>query len=133
MAASFDLSEFDVDVLLLALAPEIDLRYESLYAYLQDDVARRRPSVDPALNLMCGSPAERLAAALAPLLIAGGARRDQPAGGPGLPSHQRGDRSWCASGAAPMASRDATRDDAKMRLFPGNNRSLASSGVKPFR
>ena len=38
-----------------ALAPEIDLRYERLYAYLQDDVTRRRPtgafvrvSVEPA-------------------------------------------------------------------------------------
>jgi hypothetical protein len=31
------------------------LRYERLYAYLQDDVTRRRPSVDLALNLLCPS------------------------------------------------------------------------------
>jgi SpoVK/Ycf46/Vps4 family AAA+-type ATPase len=50
---SYGLSRFDLDLLLVALAPELDLRYERLYAYLQDDVARRRPSVDLALNLLC--------------------------------------------------------------------------------
>ena len=42
---AFGLSEFDLDLMLIALAPEIDLRYERLYAYLQDDVTRKRPSV----------------------------------------------------------------------------------------
>ncbi len=51
----FDLDEFDVDVLLVCLAPEWDLRYEKLYAYLQDDVTKKRPSVDLALNLLCPS------------------------------------------------------------------------------
>ena len=55
------LSTFDVDVITLALACDLDLRYERLYAYLQDDVTRRRPSVDLALNLFCESAAERLA------------------------------------------------------------------------
>src|SRR5262249_46992423 len=32
LARRFDLSPFDVDVLIVALAPEIDLRYERLYA-----------------------------------------------------------------------------------------------------
>ena len=40
---------------MIALAPEIDLRYERLYAYLHDDVSRRHPSVDLALNLDCGA------------------------------------------------------------------------------
>src|SRR5688500_1463722 len=47
----FGLSGFDLDVLILAIAPEIDLRYERLYAYLQDDATRKRPTVDLALNL----------------------------------------------------------------------------------
>ena len=38
--------------LLIALAPEIDPRYERLYAYLQDDVTRKRPSIDLTLNLL---------------------------------------------------------------------------------
>ncbi|NES77318.1 MULTISPECIES: ATP-binding protein [unclassified Okeania] len=57
---TFDLSEFDLDLMLIALAPEIDLRYERLYAYLQDDVTRKRPSVDLALNLLCPSAEAKL-------------------------------------------------------------------------
>ena len=54
------LTDFDRDVILVGLAPEIDLRYEHLYAYLHDDVTRRRPSVDLALNLLCASASEKL-------------------------------------------------------------------------
>ena len=36
----FDLSELDVDVLVISLAAEIDLKYERLFAYLQDDVTK---------------------------------------------------------------------------------------------
>jgi AAA+ superfamily predicted ATPase len=61
LGRAFGLSTFDLDVVLIALAPEIDLRYERLFAYLQDDVARRRPSVDLTLNLLCGTAAEKLA------------------------------------------------------------------------
>ena len=57
---SFDLSLFDVVLVLIALAPELDLRYERIYAYLQDDVTRKRPSVDLALNLLCVSASEKL-------------------------------------------------------------------------
>jgi SpoVK/Ycf46/Vps4 family AAA+-type ATPase len=57
---AFDLTPFDLDVILLALVPELDLRYERLYAYLQDDVTRRRPSVDLALNLLSPSAEARL-------------------------------------------------------------------------
>jgi SpoVK/Ycf46/Vps4 family AAA+-type ATPase len=57
---AFGLSRFDVGLMLIALAPELDLRYERLYAYLQDDVTRRRPSVDLALNLLCRSAEARL-------------------------------------------------------------------------
>ena len=56
----FQLSLFDLDVLLVALAPEIDLRYERLYAYLQDDVTRKSPTVDLALNLLCQSLPDKL-------------------------------------------------------------------------
>lgn len=55
LAFAYNLSRFDLGVLVIALAPELDLRYERLYAYLQDDVTRRRPSVDLALNLLCRS------------------------------------------------------------------------------
>ncbi|GIE35150.1 ATPase AAA [Actinoplanes italicus] len=76
------LSGFEVDLLAIAVAPEVDLRYERIYAYLQDDVTRRRPSVDLAFNLLCGTAEERLAARArlspdAPLL-AGGLLREPP-------------------------------------------------------
>jgi len=58
----FNLSPFDTDAVVIALAPEVDLRYERLYAYLQDDVTRRRPSVDLVLNLLCSSSDEKIQA-----------------------------------------------------------------------
>jgi AAA+ superfamily predicted ATPase len=73
VARLFGLASLDCDVLLLALAPEIDLRFERLYAYIQDDVTKRRPSVDLALRLLCKSADTRIAsrahfAADAPLI-----------------------------------------------------------------
>ena len=58
---AFDLSTFDIDLILIALAPELDLRYERLYAYLQNDVSKKRPTIDLALNLLCPSAADKLA------------------------------------------------------------------------
>jgi Winged helix domain, variant/ATPase family associated with various cellular activities (AAA) len=51
VAKNFALSEFEQDVLLLALAPEIDLKYETLFAYLNNDVTRKWPTCDLALRL----------------------------------------------------------------------------------
>ena len=58
LAGAYGLSDFDLDVVLLAFAPEVDLRYERVYALLQDDVSRRRPTVDLALNLLCAPEAK---------------------------------------------------------------------------
>ena len=57
LARSFSLDQFDVELLLIALAPDVDPRMEQLYGYLNDDVSRRRASVGLALHL-CGSPFE---------------------------------------------------------------------------
>jgi SpoVK/Ycf46/Vps4 family AAA+-type ATPase len=62
LALHFQLTTFEVDVLLIGLAPEIDLRYERLFGYLQDDVTRRRPSVDLVLNLLSPTFEAKLAA-----------------------------------------------------------------------
>ncbi len=62
LAARFALSPAEVDVLLVALAPELEPRYETLYAYLHNDVTRKRPSVELALHLICRTPREKLAA-----------------------------------------------------------------------
>lgn len=54
----FSLTAFETDVLLLALAPSIDLRYQKIYGYLQDDVTRKAPTVNLALDLF-SDPADR--------------------------------------------------------------------------
>ena len=55
LARSFELDRVDVDVLLTALAPDLDPRFERLYAYLHDDVSRRRASTGLALELAAGT------------------------------------------------------------------------------
>lgn len=62
LADLFHLTPFDADVLLVCLVHEIDLRYERIYAYLQDDVTKRRPSVDLVLSLLSGYFEDRIAA-----------------------------------------------------------------------
>lgn len=60
MKEAFNQSPFDLDVIIIALAPELDLRYERLYAFLQDDITKRRPTVDLALNLLCANAETKL-------------------------------------------------------------------------
>jgi hypothetical protein len=62
LAHCFNLSPAEVDILLIALAPELESSYETLYAYLQNDVTRKRPSVNLALSLICRSESERFMA-----------------------------------------------------------------------
>jgi SpoVK/Ycf46/Vps4 family AAA+-type ATPase len=62
LAHCYSLSPAEVDLLLIALAPELEPRYEMLYAYLQDDVTRNRPSVDLTLNLICRNEREKVRA-----------------------------------------------------------------------
>ncbi|GGK23216.1 ATPase [Pilimelia terevasa] len=47
------LDGLDLALLLIALAPDLDSRFEGLFGYLNDDVSRRRASVGLALRL-CG-------------------------------------------------------------------------------
>jgi ATPase family associated with various cellular activities (AAA) len=60
--AFLDLDPFDLDVVALALAPELSLGYERVFGYLHDDVTRRRPSVGLACDILCETQEERLAA-----------------------------------------------------------------------
>jgi SpoVK/Ycf46/Vps4 family AAA+-type ATPase len=62
LARSFHLNVIDINILLICFAPELDLRYESLYSYLQSDVTKKRPSVDLVLNLLCPSLEAKIAA-----------------------------------------------------------------------
>src|SRR6195256_798982 len=55
LARNFHLDEIDIELLLIAMAPDVDVRFERLYGFLQDDVSRRRASVGLGLEL-CGLP-----------------------------------------------------------------------------
>lgn len=57
---SFGLDDVEIDALLLTLLPEIDPRYERIFAYLQDDVTKKRPTVDLLLNLLTDSFDQKL-------------------------------------------------------------------------
>jgi hypothetical protein len=57
---AFGLFLFDVELILISLAPELDQRYERLYAYLLGCASHPQPSVDLALNLLCPDAAARL-------------------------------------------------------------------------
>src|SRR5262245_61719093 len=61
IARTFGLEPLDVELLLVALAPDLDARFERLYGYLHDDVTRRRASIGLALEL-AGTPAAVAAA-----------------------------------------------------------------------
>ncbi len=73
LAYLFHLSSFEMNVLLIGLAPELDLKYETVYAYLQDDVTQKAPTLNLVLELLCPTFEERLDARIvfspqAPLL-----------------------------------------------------------------
>ena len=50
LADRFELTPLDVELLLIALIPDLDSRFERLYGYLNDDVTRRRATVGLALD-----------------------------------------------------------------------------------
>jgi hypothetical protein len=56
LAGRAGLDELDVELLLVALVPDVDSRFERLYGYLNDDVTRRRATVGLGLEL-CGASA----------------------------------------------------------------------------
>ncbi|MFV2022679.1 AAA family ATPase [Micromonospora sp. LOL_023] len=62
LAGTFGLAPFDVEVIVVCLAPEIDRRYERLYGYLHDDLTRRLPTVELVLAILCADRRSRMAA-----------------------------------------------------------------------
>jgi AAA+ superfamily predicted ATPase len=60
LSENFGLSAVERDALLLALAPEVDGKYERIYSYLLDDITETRPTVGLVLGLLSGTERERL-------------------------------------------------------------------------
>jgi MoxR-like ATPase len=88
----FGLSPAELRAVVVCLAPELRRKYDRLYAYLQDDITRKRPSVDLVLDLLGGDEPDRwrargLFADVAPLLRLGILR---PVADPASPSGSSG-------------------------------------------
>ncbi len=57
----FGLHPHEQQMLLICLLPEVDVSFERIFGYLQDNVTARRPTVDLLLQLTAPSLPERLA------------------------------------------------------------------------
>jgi ATP-dependent 26S proteasome regulatory subunit len=55
----FGLGPFERAAIVICLAPELRRKYDRIYAYLQDDITRKRPSVDLVLELLCETEPQR--------------------------------------------------------------------------
>ena len=67
LAGHLGLGDRDAGALLILLAPEIDPRFWTLFAYLNDDAARRWPTPDLVGRLL-GEPADALFAPASPIV-----------------------------------------------------------------
>jgi DNA polymerase III delta prime subunit len=55
-------SPLECRILALAVAPDLDLRFQTLLAYVQNDVTRKAPTVDLALKVLCATREEQWSA-----------------------------------------------------------------------
>jgi len=62
LVRSFGLDAFERDVVVMGLAPELDLKFHKLYSYVQNDFTRKRPGVNLTIQLLRDTFAERVAA-----------------------------------------------------------------------
>jgi len=59
LRTKYRLTQHEIDTVLIALAPELSPAYEAIFAFLQNDASRPRPSVDLILRLLCSSTKEK--------------------------------------------------------------------------
>ena len=62
LAIKSGLNAFECHVLIAALAVEVDLRFESLYSWVRNDVTRKSPSIDLVLKLFCDNAEQSMKA-----------------------------------------------------------------------
>lgn len=60
LSRRFHLSPLERDAVLICVAPEVDLHFETLYSYAQNDVTRKLPTADLMLRLCFATLAERV-------------------------------------------------------------------------
>jgi hypothetical protein len=69
LADRIGLGRLDLMAVVLCLAPEVDLSYQTLYAYLNDDVSRRLPTVDLCDRIAQGGRLEPHSAVVAESVV----------------------------------------------------------------
>ncbi|GAF48237.1 ATP-binding protein, partial [Rhodococcus wratislaviensis] len=69
LARRFGLDDVGLLAIVLCLAPEVDLSYQTIYAYLNDDVTRRLPTVDLCQRLVSGTPLDTSSTIIAEGLV----------------------------------------------------------------
>lgn len=57
----FGLESCDLEILAISIAVDLDLKYQRVFAWLQDDLTRQRPTVSLVLDLLCCNQEERSA------------------------------------------------------------------------
>jgi AAA+ superfamily predicted ATPase len=90
----FGLDAFETSVVLACLAPELDPAYGRIYAFLQDDIAKRRPTLGLLLRICPGAPDDHGVAraffhASSPLARSSIVRLPEPLDGPLLDTAPR--------------------------------------------
>jgi hypothetical protein len=119
----FGLGPLERLAVVVCLAPELRRKYDRLYAYLQDDIMRKRPSVDLVLDLACETEEERWRARgrladTAPLLRAGLLRAvddpQSPSGSSGLAQYLVLDPRICRFLLAGAGAEEAGEPDARL-------------------
>lgn len=58
----FGLTEQEFNLLMLCLLPQFDRRYETIFAYMQDNAQARCLTIDLALNIVCSDVVEKISA-----------------------------------------------------------------------
>ena len=56
------LSPFEIEAVLIVLASELDLKFTKLFAYLQDDVTKKKTTIGLILSLLCKSKEDTIVA-----------------------------------------------------------------------
>ncbi len=60
LGSAFRLNPFEYDAFLMCLAPALDMRYERIFGYMQDDATLRRPTVNSILQVLINESDERM-------------------------------------------------------------------------
>jgi SpoVK/Ycf46/Vps4 family AAA+-type ATPase len=60
LSRAFSLSDYEMSILIFCIAPEITSKYERVYAYLHDDITKKKPTVGLILDSLCYSLQEKI-------------------------------------------------------------------------